>query len=158
LEGKEDRPKNNAICVIALSYAKGPTVESLLQHGGALSNVFGRVILAQAVDTVAYMHYRGVLHRDIKPDNIMVTGKIDYIIVDYNIMDDLFVYFLFVLKTHRYLTIKIDVCEIIYYNIPGAFSKDDEIWDDEGPSSKSKNWDELRKKWKVYVTLCLVSF
>ena len=113
MEGKEDRPKNNAICVIALSYAKGPTVESLLQHGGALSNVFGRVILAQAVDTVAYMHYRGVLHRDIKPDNIMVTGKIDYIIVDYNIMDDLFVYFLFVLKTHRYLTIKIDVCEII---------------------------------------------
>ena len=81
MEGKEDRPKNNAICVIALSYAKGPTVESLLQHGGALSNVFGRVVLAQVVDTVAYMHYRGVLHRDIKPDNIMITGKIDYIIV-----------------------------------------------------------------------------
>ncbi|OEU17491.1 kinase-like protein [Fragilariopsis cylindrus CCMP1102] len=104
LEGKEDRPKNNAICVIALSYAKGPTVESLLQHGGALSNVFGRVVLAQVVDTVAYMHYRGVLHRDIKPDNIMITG---------------------------------------------AVSKDDEIWDNEDPSSKSKNWDEKRGKWKV---------
>ena len=59
---------------MALSYSKGPTVESLLHHGGALSNVFGRVVVAQVVSALAYIHYRGVVHRDIKPDNIIVSG------------------------------------------------------------------------------------
>lgn len=49
--------------VLALSYVQGPTVESLLQYGGALSTVFGRVVAAQAIDAVAYLHYRAVVHR-----------------------------------------------------------------------------------------------
>lgn len=60
--------------VICLSYSKGPTVEMLLQHGGALSNTFGRVVVAQTTDAVAYLHSHAVVHRDIKPDNIIVTG------------------------------------------------------------------------------------
>ena len=49
--------------VLALNYVKGPTVESLLQYGGALSTVFSRVVVAQAIDAVAYLHYRAVVHR-----------------------------------------------------------------------------------------------
>lgn len=49
--------------VLALSYAKGPTVESLLQYGGALSTVFSRVVAAQAIDAIAYLHYHAVIHR-----------------------------------------------------------------------------------------------
>jgi len=77
-EQKDDgnTPSNsNTICIMALSYARGPTVESLLQHGGALSNKFGRVVVAQVVSALAYMHYHGVVHRDIKPDNVIVTGQ-----------------------------------------------------------------------------------
>ncbi|KAG7347449.1 protein kinase GAF family protein [Nitzschia inconspicua] len=66
----------NTICVMALQYEKGPTLESLLQYGGALSNKFGRVVISQAMDAVAYLHYRAVIHRDIKPDNIIVTGAL----------------------------------------------------------------------------------
>jgi len=62
--------------VLVLEYLKGPTVESLLKHGGALSTTFGRVVIAQVMDAVAYLHYRAVVHRDIKPDNIMVTGAL----------------------------------------------------------------------------------
>jgi serine/threonine protein kinase len=58
---------NNTVCVMALKYYKGPTVESLLQYGGALSNKFGRVVAAQVMDAIAYLHYRAVVHRDIKP-------------------------------------------------------------------------------------------
>ena len=59
--------------VLVLEYVKGPTVESLLKHGGALSNTFARVVIAQVMDGVSYLHYRAVVHRDIKPDNIIGT-------------------------------------------------------------------------------------
>jgi serine/threonine protein kinase len=65
-----------AAAVLVLEYVKGPTVESLLRYGGALSTIFGRIIIAQMMDAVSYLHYHAVLHRDIKPDNILVSGAI----------------------------------------------------------------------------------
>jgi len=62
--------------VLVLEYLKGPTVEKLLKHGGALSTAFARVVIAQVMDAMAYLHYRAVVHRDIKPDNIMITGAL----------------------------------------------------------------------------------
>lgn len=62
--------------VLILEYIKGPTVEKLLKHGGAFSTVFARVVIAQVMDAMSYLHYRAVVHRDVKPDNIMVTGAL----------------------------------------------------------------------------------
>lgn len=72
-ETKSNKKNSLTAAVLVLEYAKGPTVESLLKHGGALSTTFGRVIIAQTVDAIAYLHCRAVLHRDIKPDNILVS-------------------------------------------------------------------------------------
>lgn len=51
----------------ALSLARGPTLELMLKEGGALGLPMAREITTQLVDTIAYLHGRAVIHRDIKP-------------------------------------------------------------------------------------------
>ena len=49
-----------------------------------------RAVLAQVAEAVAFLHARGVIHRDIKPDNIMIdrdTGRA--MVTDFGIARDL---------------------------------------------------------------------
>lgn len=60
--------------VMVLSYVRGPTLEFILKKIGAPAMNFCHVVSAQLVDVVAFLHSHAVIHRDIKPDNMIVTG------------------------------------------------------------------------------------
>ena len=61
---------------VALSLAVGPTVEQLVEKGGALGLPMAQHLARQLISTLSYMHNHAVIHRDIKPDNMIVTGAI----------------------------------------------------------------------------------
>jgi serine/threonine protein kinase len=58
--------------VIAMEALEGDTLRSHLQVGGPLTIQRASDICGQILSALAYAHQRGVVHRDIKPDNIQI--------------------------------------------------------------------------------------
>lgn len=55
--------------------AAGDLYSYLRSNGGVLSDLDSRVIVRQITLAVQYLHLKGVVHRDIKLENILVTHK-----------------------------------------------------------------------------------
>ncbi len=58
-----------------MPYVEGESLRVLLARDGKLSISDSVRILREVADAIAYAHGRGVVHRDIKPDNVMVSGR-----------------------------------------------------------------------------------
>ncbi len=56
---------------IAMEYVEGKTLKNLIQDNGPLTESAIREIAIQSCRALKYAHAEGVLHRDIKSDNIM---------------------------------------------------------------------------------------
>lgn len=70
---------------IVMEYINGERLDEFLTHASRRQ----RYIISESIlHTVAYMHSRGVVHLDLKPQNIMVSGKgelIEIKIIDFGI-------------------------------------------------------------------------
>ncbi len=66
------------IVYFVMAYIKGDNLGQRLQQHGPIAPVEVRRILREVGDALAYAHHRNVIHRDIKPDNIIIdeeTGR-----------------------------------------------------------------------------------
>jgi serine/threonine-protein kinase len=58
-----------------MAYIKGDNLGQRLQQHGPIAPVEVRRILREVADALSYAHSRNVIHRDIKPDNIIIDDE-----------------------------------------------------------------------------------
>jgi len=58
---------------IVMEYISGKTLEDVLAHGGPPPLGLTLEIAQQSLRALGYLHRKGLIHRDISPDNLMVT-------------------------------------------------------------------------------------
>jgi len=59
---------------IVMEYVDGPDLRRLMRHQ-TLDRYETLTVLAQVAAALAHVHEAGVLHRDVKPENILVSGR-----------------------------------------------------------------------------------
>ncbi len=59
---------------IAMEYVEGPTLKEVMTQGRPVTFDEIAEIIAQVAEALDYAHARGIVHRDVKPANIIVCG------------------------------------------------------------------------------------
>jgi serine/threonine-protein kinase len=70
---------------IVMEYVAGQTVRELLQTHGRLAPTDAARIAADIADALSFAHAHGVVHRDVKPGNILVTPQGQVKVTDFGI-------------------------------------------------------------------------
>jgi hypothetical protein len=71
---------------IAYEYVRGATMRELLR-GGKLSDADSVEVCAQVLDALAHAHARGIVHRDVKPSNVLLeeTPEVSARLLDFGL-------------------------------------------------------------------------
>ncbi len=77
--------EESGIYCMVIEYAEGITLKQLIKKVGLLPENRALNIFSQILDGVSYAHKKGIVHRDIKPGNIIVSANDDVKIMDFGI-------------------------------------------------------------------------
>lgn len=92
---------------IVMELIDGVTLKQYIQNKGRLSSTECMSISMQAADALYTAHKAGIIHRDIKPDNIIITRNGNVKISDFGIA-----------RMQSSDTMTVDACGSVYYSSP----------------------------------------
>lgn len=70
---------------MVMEFINGETLDQLLYHRGAIPTDEAIPIFCQALEGINYAHEHGIVHRDIKPGNMMLTDSGTLKVLDFGI-------------------------------------------------------------------------
>ena len=82
--GEEDKDGSH-VPYIVMEYVQGRTLRQLLQQDGRLEPNEALRITRATCQALEYSHRAGIVHRDVKPGNVMITPEGDVKVMDFGI-------------------------------------------------------------------------
>ncbi|TRX64511.1 serine/threonine-protein kinase [Corynebacterium hiratae] len=82
---RELEDNGRTFCYMALEYIRGESLADLLAREGALPETLALDVMEQASHGLSVIHHMGLVHRDIKPGNLMITQNGQVKITDFGI-------------------------------------------------------------------------
>lgn len=73
----------NNTSYMVMTFIEGQTLQSIVEKNGKLPYPVAVNYIAQITNAVGYIHEKNILHRDIKPDNIIITPDYKAILIDF---------------------------------------------------------------------------
>ncbi len=84
-----DVGESSSLCYIVMEYCDGPTVLDLIKRGGILAQERASRIILQVARALEHAYTSQIIHRDIKPDNIMIVSGGTAKLCDLGLVKDL---------------------------------------------------------------------
>jgi len=73
------------IYYIVMEYVQGKTLKKIISEKGRIPVVTSLKYMTRVISAISYAHSRGVIHRDVKPDNVFITDEGNVKIGDFGI-------------------------------------------------------------------------
>ncbi len=70
---------------MVMEFVRGESIEAIIRRAGPMPPEQAGRLFFQALDGIAHAHQLGIVHRDVKPANIMVTGAGTVKVMDFGI-------------------------------------------------------------------------
>jgi serine/threonine-protein kinase len=75
---------DGSLLYYTMPFVEGESLQQRMAREGALPAADSYRLLAEVADALAYAHARGIVHRDVKPSNIMIAGE-HAVLVDFGV-------------------------------------------------------------------------
>ena len=102
---------------LVMDFIEGDNLDTYLKKKGKLPSAEYMRLMKHMSDALAEIHRQGVVHRDIKPGNIMVSKSSDAILMDFGLAKERFPH----IRTHGDLTVEGLVVGTPLYMAPEQF-------------------------------------
>src|SRR3954471_13002928 len=66
---------DGSLLYYTMPFVEGESLQQRMAREGALPTADTYRLLAEIADALTYAHARGIIHRDVKPSNIMIAGE-----------------------------------------------------------------------------------
>lgn len=73
----------NNTSYMVMPFIEGRSLQSIVEQNGPMDYPLAVNYVAQVANAVGYIHEHHILHRDIKPDNIMITADNKAVLIDF---------------------------------------------------------------------------